>query len=493
MKVSLNKIKLILATLSMLLSIMAFSAVGIYVFKWTQIQLAPNIIKLVTAFSLSSLAIFLSILLFTFIFGRIYCSFICPLGILQDLIGCFIPGKIKTIRNYRGLRYGIFITCVMLLLGGSAIGFALLDPYSGFGRISTGTIIPTLISIHNMMVPYGIITQPLDSLWIIFGAILPLILLVCLVIWKKRIFCTTICPIGTLLGLCSKKGLVQLEIDEDKCLSCMQCIKKCPVGCISIERKNIDNERCVRCMGCISICPRNAIGFKITGAMKRKEKDGNEIDLSKRNILFGGLLAACALGSGKIIKNSVKFNQTDDAIILPPGAGSRKKFLSKCTNCNLCVMGCRGKVLRPATLGKPLVHMNFKRGVCEFKCKYCMKVCPTGALTNMPIKDKQRLQIGLAHLDLSNCITVTAKTDCGACSEVCPVGALYMIEQPDGTRIPHLNPDLCIGCGSCEYACPVNPKPIVVKAVPDQVLIDIPKNENESEEKIPVNTDEWLF
>jgi ferredoxin len=142
--------------------------------------------------------------------------------------------------------------------------------------------------------------------------------------------------------------------------------------------------------------------------------------------------------------------------ILPPGAGSASRFASKCTTCLLCLTNCQGKVLRAPDEKVAAVHLDFERGMCEFNCHNCTRLCPTGALQNLTREEKQRRRIGLVDFVEDLCIAVMERQDCGACAEHCPTHAVEMIAaESDGARVPHVNHSLCIGCGACEYACPV--------------------------------------
>lgn len=497
-------IRIAAAAVSILLSTASFVFMHRLTAGWLSLQAGPYIVKLFASFTASSLAILLALLLFAFLFGRFYCAVLCPLGILQDITGSILPEKIKRKNagagNYPKLRYALAVIAFGTLIGGSAAVFSLIDPYSNFGRMVTGLLTPLLITLYNIPAPYGTFPQIInDTAWTVFGAGLPFVILTGLVVWKRRIFCTAVCPVGTLFGLCAKKGIFRLAVNPEKCISCMRCMNVCPAGCIDIKNgKNIDNERCVRCMNCMAFCPAGAIGF----TAGKKENTVPPGTPGRRNFIKGGILAAAALGFGRMLKIAGRTGEaeTGASLVCPPGAGSPERFLSKCTNCNLCITGCLGHVLRPATPGKRAVHLDFHQGVCEFSCNKCTEMCPTGALRPMGLREKQRWRIGLADLDLPKCITVTDGTDCGACAEVCPTAALYMVQEPDGRRLPHFKPDLCIGCGSCEHACPVRPvRAVIVHPVSIQVQADDPKAEfgkktlrNDNGENI-IKTDEWLF
>jgi ferredoxin len=463
---------------------------------------------------------------FSFLFGRFYCSVICPFGILQDVILFFrrrfhtkTQSRNVTQANYPKTRYLILAVSLAMLAAGWAVAFKWLDPYSDFGKI--------VLSVFSVFGLFDLSDVKTNWCGIITGGVI-FAVLVGLVIWKQRIFCTAICPVGTILGLCAKRGVFKLGI-SDKCKGCGKCERVCRAGCIDVAERTIDNERCVRCMDCVGACP--GAGIRFAGSLGNNcsgvaHKIDNKLvsSVSRRGFVIGGLTTVAAFVLGKVLNPQRQmqacYKSANDApclnsqidktsyFIAPPGAGSPERFLSKCTSCQLCVAHCPGKVLKPADcLGKSKfsgnknsIHLEFKIGQhCNYNCNRCGTVCPTGAIAKMDLAQKKRWRIGLAEITYDVCVTVADGTECGACAEQCPTGALQMVAGMNGARMPQLNPDLCIGCGSCEEACPVNPeRAIIVKPVSIQVLADDPKeffrkqrggeeNNNGTDDK------EWLF
>lgn len=486
-------LRIAVASVSILLCFFAFgvgfdSLAGIFA-----LQLGPGIAHLFAAFAYPMLVVVCILLLLTFIFGRFYCSILCPFGILQDFIGWITRKPAKQEANYKKTRYIIASFVFAALIGGWAIGFRLLEPFTNFGAIAATTFTPVYTAIYNYFFPNDmLIIRPITLLSLATGLI-PLILITSLIIWKKRIFCTAICPVGTLLGLCSKNGLLKMKLSE-KCVKCGQCVKVCPAGCITPANNTLDNERCLRCMNCYSACRFGAIEFKKPEAEEKKQLP---VNTERRRLLAGGVTAAAVLGLGTGLAG--KKQKPCTASVFPPGAGSEARFISKCTSCQLCVTNCRGNVLRPAGAAHGAVHLNFDNGMCEFNCNRCNEVCPTGALMKLSLEEKQRRRIGLAAFNPKLCIAVQERVDCGACAEHCPTGALRMKENEFGVRVPYLAPELCIGCGNCEFPCPVRPvKAIVVTPVPIQIEAADPEEyfkENPPDVEAPqANPDgEWLI
>ena len=489
---SIRVVRIALAVLSGLISLSLFCGSGVVLSNWAAFQLGPAIARLAATFSLGALGIVLLILALTFLFGRFYCVLVCPLGILQDLIGALSLRKSRPVKNFPMVRYLVLLAVLLAMVLGWAIGWKILDPFSEFGAIAGGVnhLILTISNYFNSETSWS---NQSNSYWSIAIGLIPLAILISLVVWKKRIFCTAFCPVGTILGLAAKFGWFRLTLEGEQCVKCGKCVRSCPSGCIALSSGEIDNERCVRCLNCLSICPKHAIHFEHP-AVKPVV-----FDLDRRRFLLGGA-ATAALTAGAVctFKPTAKRSGVANGAIFPPGAGSAERFRSKCTGCQLCVTNCRGKVLRSAGDGVDSVHLKFDRGMCEFTCNNCSQVCPTGAIVPMALADKRRCRIGQAEYIQDICVAFVDGTDCGACAEHCPTGALRMEGSHQGVRIPKLTPELCIGCGSCEYACPVRPqRAIVVRPVPIQVRAADPeeyfRQQNKSSEPETAGDDAWLI
>ena len=412
------------AAIFMLLSGFAFSSFGGFVAPLLHVQFGPVLMKCFAAFSFGSLAIVLGLVLITFLFGRFYCSVMCPFGILQDIIGFVSRRKAKALPNFRKTRHAIAGIVFGLLSCGWTAGFLLLDPYSNFGRM------------------FGAFT---------LGGVLPLVVITALAVWKKRIYCTTVCPVGTLLGLIAKHGIFKLAI-TGKCVKCGKCVKSCPAGCIDIEHGTIDNERCVRCMNCVSACPLGGVNFI------GPERKTVPMDASRRKFLVAGgmLLAGAAAGIvlaktglGKLSEIARRFK------ILPPGAGDAERFAAKCTACQLCTANCPAKIIVPAPGGDGPVSLDLSHGACQYDCNKCSQVCPTGAIRPLSLEIKQKTKIAEARFNPQKCIVFQEGESCGRCANACPVHAITL--RKNGASRP-VNTSLCIGCGACQEVCPATPE-----------------------------------
>ncbi len=431
-------VRIALALLCMLIAGFAFSGFGGELAQLLHVQFGPALMKCVAAFSVGTLVVVLMIALFTFLFGRFYCSVLCPFGILQEVAGFLSRRKAKAASNYRKMRYAIAGVTLGLLFCGWSGGFLLFDPYSNFGRI------------------FGSFT---------LGGMIPLVLILLLAVWKKRIYCTTICPVGTLLGLLAKYGIFKLAITK-KCVKCGQCVKVCPSGCIDAANGTIDNERCVRCMNCVSACPLGGVNFIMPKKCEIPVNESRRTFLISGGILLAGVAAGVVLaktGLGKLEEIARRFK------ILPPGAGNAERFAAKCTACQLCTANCPAKIIVPAPGGNGPVSLDLSRGACQFDCNKCSQLCPTGALKPLSLAQKQKTKIAEAKFNPQTCIVFQDGEKCGLCAAVCPVHAITL--RKNGAPRP-VDSKLCIGCGACQAVCPAQGKTMTVHEIEQQIQLE---------------------
>lgn len=400
-----------IASIVAVLSILAFLGI-FYQIKVFDIQLVALLQRVLIDFSLFAFIFLLGLFLLTFLFGRFYCSTLCPLGILQEFLMFVFRRKNSLKKN---LPYKYFIAALVLgfLIGGTAFLVRLIDPYTLFGSAMSGAL---------------------------FGLVV-LFLIAVLVWFKGRWFCSNLCPVGTLLGLISKFAVNKIYIDADKCVSCGACASKCPTGSIDYKQKTVDNETCVKCLNCLGKCPKSAISF---GMHKNKNVPFSQ---SRRKFLIGGaavgVLLLAAKGSVLLAKSAVeKFKK----VIIPAGAKNLDDFANRCLNCNLCVQNCPMKIIKKADGDYPVVHIDYTDGFCDYDCHRCSEVCPSGAIERISLAEKRKTQIGVALVDESKCIK------CGLCVMKCP---RQIIKREDG-GYPQISADECIGCGACQNACPVD-------------------------------------
>jgi len=445
------------------------------------LQFVSSFIRFITVPVLAA-AGFAVVLLLTALFGRVYCSVICPLGILQDVFS-WIAKNTRLIKRYKFrkalnyLRYPLLALTVIFLLAGSIFALNLLDPYSIFGRIFSGIIRPGIIVANNGLA--GLFEKfdiyflyRLNLQLITWNTVLIPVITLALVVWLSlffgRLYCNTICPVGTLLGLLSRVSLFRIKMDTATCTKCGKCSVTCKSTCINVKNLEVDSSRCVACYNCISVCPENSIKYERSMGIWKKPERGT--DTSKRDFIGKTLLYGAALAG--ISRKSLSQEGTEippgnipnkkNHPVSPPGSVSLKYFTDRCTACHLCVTVCPTSVLQPSFLeygflGMAQPHMAYDVEYCNFECTRCGEVCPTGAILPLTVEDKRLEQIGQVQFILEKCIVYTDNTACGSCSEHCPTQAVRMVPYDNGLTIPETDTEICIGCGACEYACPVKP------------------------------------
>ncbi len=434
------------------------------------LQATPGLLRTLTVPQLTG-AIFLGIIvIITLLGGRIYCSFLCPIGTLQDIairLRKLFPNAANSnhyTKHHRRLRYTILAITIVILLGGEALPVGMLDPFANFGRLVTAILKPLQVWLNNYLFDHGwLVSQPHEAppfalyMLLVAGSVTGLI--VGAAIFYNRLFCNTLCPVGTLLGLMGKISWLKINFQVDACRKCGRCQTSCKANCIDSDNMRIDNERCVRCFNCLTACRLNGISY-----VPGKYPAVSEPDLSKRDFLFisGGAVAGAALLQ---MAGGVRHNAGNS--VMPPGAINFDRFTATCISCQLCVSNCPGRVIKPAGLEYGLggflqPRLDFKAGYCEYDCLLCSELCPTGALTPLTLPIKQSLQLGIAQYRRSLCVVTTESTYCGACAEQCPTGAVHMVDWLGGLTIPKVEKSLCIGCGACENVCPVRPRKAIV-------------------------------
>ena len=434
------------------------------------------------------------------LFGRIYCSGICPLGTLQDIVIWLRKrrGKPKIFRKQRRfnyLRYSILALTAVMLAAGFITPVLFFDPYSNFGRIIANIFRPLYLLLNNLgaltlesMEIYTLYrVEPGVTHWFSIGVSIAIFFLI---VWMSvkhaRLFCNTLCPVGALLGLLSRFSWFRIRLDHSVCTSCGKCSAVCKAGCIDIKTRTVDFSRCVGCLNCLSSCPDNGVVFSHGKGLEAKGL--KPWDPSRRTFINASALAGLTLasmpvmaggrrGGGGECKSPQPVNRKFP--VTPPGSANLERFMDACTACHLCVSACPTHVIKPAFLeyglsGIMQPRMDYYANYCNFDCLVCTEVCPTGALRPVSLEEKHTLQLGKVVFVKHNCIVYTKGTDCGACSEHCPTKAVKMRPYMNKLFLPIVEPNICVGCGACEYACPTEPKSIYVEGNPIHLVADKP-------------------
>jgi ferredoxin len=453
----------------------------------------------------------LGILALSLIFGRVFCSILCPLGTLQELLwrgGNFLRGRRRAgtrppaAANFPaggaghrgdprksprpgvppGLRYA-----APLLTGlGLAFSFsplmAAFDPLSNFGR------------------GLGALLSPGNPVSLVLA--LPLVLILVLAFFRGRLWCRC-CPVGLTLGLLSPAAPLGMRISP-RCISCGICEKKCPAACIDSREKRIDGGRCVLCFSCAASCPRGGAGYGLRGkaALSGESRRiflktaGRASFLCGAVYLAGPSLRLLAPGGsggpggagGPGSRSAAGMTEAGapeaGGPILPPGALNGKRYRARCIGCQACVAACPAGIIAPRDSSRP--SLNYEAAGCQYNCVECGKVCPTGAIRRLDPEEKHRTRIALSSLNFERCVVNTKRESCGACAEVCPTGAITMTAYGESgvpwlTR-PIFGEPYCIGCGLCYAACPAEPRALDIRAAAEQTLTAGARPPEESDE-----------
>ena len=436
-----------------------------------------------------------ALVLLTLVFGRIYCSVICPLGIMQDIFS-WIRGKFRKKDRFRfsytparnWLRYVLLVLFIIGLALGAHSVVLLIAPYSAYGRIAANLFAP-VYQLGNNLLAWA--AERADSyafyhvdVWIrsasTFVVSAVTLVVIGVLAWKNgRTWCNTVCPVGSILGILSRYSMFAPVIDTEKCRDCGLCGKHCKASCINTKEHKIDYSRCVACMDCIDTCKDGAVKYRFrwikdfSGATGKDKTSVQEekADQGRRAFLVSGVIAGTAVAAKaqdmKVDGGLAAISRADkperQTPLVPAGSLSLKNFSDHCVACQLCVSACPNHVLRPSTDLHTLMQpqMSYERGYCRPECTTCSDICPAGAIRPVSVEEKSSIQIGHAVIDLDLCVVNTDEVKCGNCARHCPAGAIRMVrkdpENKDSLMIPTVNEERCIGCGACENLCPARP------------------------------------
>ena len=487
----LRKIRTLLAILfwiGVTLLFLDFTGTAHHYLGWmTKMQFLPAVLAL-------NVVVVVALLLLTLLLGRIYCSVICPLGVLQDIIAWLSKRRLfrknkraKLANKYdysptkRVLRALVLLLFLILMVAGLNSLAILIAPYSAYGRIAANLMQPIYLWANNGLATIAehydsyafysvdVWMRSLTSLLIAAGTLLVIGILA----WRGgRTYCNTICPVGTVLGYISHFSLHGPVFDREKCNGCKLCQHNCKASCIDVKNHHIDMTRCVMCGDCMDLCPQKAMLFGNRLKAPKALEDSKDLkDSDRRNFVKGLALvtsAATIKAAAKTVDGGLAAieNKTlpeRKTPLTPPGSLSAKDFAQHCTACQLCIAECPNQVLRPSESLETLMQptMEYERGYCRPECTRCSQVCPTGAIRPITVEEKTAHQIGHAVWIKENCLPVTDGVSCGNCARHCPVGAIEMVPLDENaeewTEIPVVNEEICIGCGACENLCPARP------------------------------------
>jgi len=422
------------------------------------------------------LALVLIVLGLTLLLGRVWCGWLCPLGSLLEWV------RFPSARRYaerisprwRQVKHALLLLILVGALFGN-LSLLILDPIALFTRTMTVAVLPALnhavTAVESALYEVALFRPAVD--WIegvLRGPVLPVIqpvfaanVFVALLFigilalngLADRFWCRYLCPLGSLLGLLSKVALLR-PVVRPACNRCGRCVRDCRLEAIDTAAGyDIIPSECTVCLDCLAACPESGIGFRPS----LRPAAAQPYDPSRRQVLTA--LVAGTAGVA-LLRTGVQAKQPDTHLIRPPGV-DEVEFLSRCVRCGQCIKVCPTSGLQPALLESGLEGLWTPRlvprlGYCDYSCTACGEVCPSDAIPTLNLELKRLQQMGMAVIDRNRCLPWADGTPCIVCEEICPVpGKAIALEEADdaGVQKPIVLTPSCIGCGLCEYHCPV--------------------------------------
>ncbi len=386
----------------------------------------------------------LATVILTIVFGRFFCSWVCPFGSLHHFVG-FLGKRKKTaaqkisLNKYRkaqSLKYLILI----LFLGAAAFPSAaatlqtgLLDPIPLVTRSFNLLLLPIADSMGHVV---SAADRFYEGAWLIFTVFFTAVLLNLAI---PRFYCRFICPLGALFGLLGRFSIWRIGKNQSECSNCKLCETACEGGCEPAGVIRI--SECVLCFNCRHDCKDEVISYQARVSLAGEITNP---DVSRRGFmlsLVGGVFAVPAVRlSGKLAGN------WDPNIIRPPGALTEEEFLKRCIKCGQCMRICPTNVLQPGSvegglenLWTPVLNNRIGSSGCQLNCVACGQICPTSAIRAITLDEKHGkgdfeqagpVKLGTAFFDRNRCLPWAMDKPCIVCQENCPVSpkAIYTEE-----------------------------------------------------------------
>jgi len=485
----------------------------------------------------------LPFVLLAILVGRAFCGWMCPLGSLHHFASSLKSDakrgatliESNRYKRWQATKYYLLAAVLLMAVFGSAAGL-LLDPLSFLVRSMSVSVLPAVNAAirAGLDSAYGWPLGPAHAVVNVAGAVLNATILsfkqphfngafligtlfvFALVLNTRvtRFWCRAICPLGAMLGVCSRWSLVQMRKHEEKCDDCRRCLLHCQGGDDPVPGAVWRKAECHLCLNCLNDCPTGGISF-VWSTAPSAAKQTRETPELKRRALFTSMAAGAVMvplmRSGPGVKTPA-----GAFLIRPPGSLDESHFLDRCIRCGDCMKVCPNNALHPAALeggieGLWTPVLVPRIGYCEPNCVLCSQVCPTGAIWEITVAEKtgargsalgasaaqshaaqpttavpssadqppapsvapakDPIRIGTAFYDRGRCLPWAMGIECIVCEEWCPTSpkAIYLVPtdvvdrngETTTVKQPFVDPRLCTGCGACEYACPIKGSPAI--------------------------------
>ncbi len=440
------------------------------------------------------------VVVLTLLFGRVWCGWFCPLGTLLEWLGPRNSKRYEPSDMWRVVKYLLMLAMlVAALLGNQA--FVVLDPITILNRTLALAVWPALrhavVAVEEVLYQLPALWEPLDlihgaviqpvfqDVQPVFGlglaAALFFVILVGLNWLAPRFWCRYLCPLGGMLGLLSRLSLVRREVSH-VCSQCSLCSNQCPTGTIDpADGYRSDPAECIVCYECLLDCRAEGVGFRWQLPRWHPAQRRN-YDPGRRQLL--GVLGLSAAGVALAGVEPITARQPA-TMIRPPGIG-RADFGALCVRCGACVRVCPTQGLQPSLFEGGVQNLLTPKlvprlGYCSFACNACGQVCPTGAIPPLGLEEKRFAVMGLASINRDRCLPWAYNIPCIVCEEVCPVAdkaiqleevqAVIAAGENGMLQRPRVLQHLCIGCGICEFQCPMGGEGAIRVYAPTDVSV----------------------